>query len=202
MDIPDKEIDLESANKLKKPQKKIYRCAMCSFQTRHSGSVKAHQIVHLAPEERQMFACPHCDHKYRTKNGLTYHLECNHLNFRKKKVQIKTEKKVYPCSTCSYEAHQLGHLKQHEVVHLAPKEREMFPCPYCDNKYLRKYYLECHVKRSHTDSRNAGCTTSVTDKMISEDSLKIEIDDHAPLLDDFKNGEYLSMTNEVKSEDF
>ncbi|XP_030755799.1 uncharacterized protein LOC115882084 [Sitophilus oryzae] len=75
----------------------------------------------------------------------------------------------------------------------------MFACLHCDKTYTRKGRLQCHLRNNHIDLRNPDCT-SVTDEVML-DTLKIEIEDSAPLTDEFRNNECLFATNEIKSED-
>ncbi|XP_030752948.1 oocyte zinc finger protein XlCOF6-like isoform X2 [Sitophilus oryzae] len=193
--IEDKHIGSRSS-RMKISQKKVYGCAVCGFQTLYRSSLIQHEAVHVAPEERELFGCSHCEKKYFTKDGLEYHLKDNHIDSRMKESQ----KKVYRCSTCSYQTPSMSNHRQHEKVHLAPEDRQLFACTQCDKKYTSKRNLQHHLKRDHVDSRNADCT-SPTDEVIL-DSLKMEIDDYTPHLDDFKNAERVAVTNKVKSEDF
>ncbi|XP_030746099.1 gastrula zinc finger protein XlCGF26.1-like isoform X4 [Sitophilus oryzae] len=178
-------------SRTKKSQRKVFTCAICIFQTRHKSHFNQHMKVHLAPEELQFFACAHCDKKYKSKQTLKYHIEDNHID---------TRNIVYRCATCNYKTQRKAHFRQHKQIHWAPEERQLFACTHCKSKYTTNSSLQRHLKRVHVDSRNANCISS-TDEVIL-DSLKIEIDDHAPLTDDFRNAECLPATNEVKTEDF
>ncbi|XP_030747631.1 zinc finger protein 808-like isoform X3 [Sitophilus oryzae] len=186
------------ANELKETQNEVYRCATCSYQTPYKCGLNTHKKVHLASEERQLFACLHCDNKYRTKQSLEYHFEFNHTDSRVKKLTVSQDK-VYRCSKCSFRTAYKASLNKHKKIHLAPEKRKLFACAHCDKKYKSRQGLNDHLGYNHISSRNADCI-SATDQVIL-DSLKIEIDDHAPLLAvSFKNAECLSGTNEVKSE--
>ncbi|XP_030755790.1 zinc finger imprinted 3-like isoform X3 [Sitophilus oryzae] len=225
------------AKALKKSQKKVHRCSKCGFQTPYQFNLDRHQKIHLARKERQLFACAHCDNKYTTKVWLQYHLQNNHMDLRAKtfkesqkkiyrcskcgfqtpyhpslykhkKIHLAREdrqleelqKKVYKCSTCSYQTTSKSNFNSHKKTHLVPEERQMFVCLHCDKTYTRKGRLQCHLRNNHIDLRNSDCT-SVTDEVML-DTLKIEIEDSAPLTDEFRNTECLFATNEIKSEDF
>ncbi|XP_030746097.1 PR domain zinc finger protein 5-like isoform X2 [Sitophilus oryzae] len=185
--IEDNHID----TRMHESQKNDYRCSTCNYQARDLPKLRRHEKVHLAREERQLFACAHCDKKYTTKQKLKEHLQYVHINSRNI---------VYRCATCNYKTQRKAHFRQHKQIHWAPEERQLFACTHCKSKYTTNSSLQRHLKRVHVDSRNANCISS-TDEVIL-DSLKIEIDDHAPLTDDFRNAECLPATNEVKTEDF
>ncbi|XP_030751132.1 RE1-silencing transcription factor B-like isoform X2 [Sitophilus oryzae] len=171
-------------------QKTILRCSICGYQTIRSTRFEKHQKIHLAPVDREMFTCAHCDKPYISKQGLKHHIEDNHIDSRKKKSQGK----VYKCAICDYETLCRSNLERHNNVHLAPEERQMFACELCDKKCRSKKGLQYHLKNAHVDFRNADCIP--TDEVIL-DSLKIEMDELTSLLDDTKNTEYVA-----KIEDF
>ncbi|XP_030759133.1 zinc finger protein 131-like isoform X2 [Sitophilus oryzae] len=202
--------------------KKVHRCSTCSYQTGHLSHLRKHETVHLAPEERQLLSCAHCNLKYRTKTGLQYHLAKNHLDSSAKiepqkkengRKMNKSQKKVHKCSTCSYQTGHLSHFRKHKEVHAATKKRQFFACAHCDKKYWSKVSLQRHLQNNHIISRsekttilknlkvkerNADCM-SLTHEVIL-DSLKIEIDEQVTHLDRSNNTESLSVANEVKSE--
>ncbi|XP_030752955.1 zinc finger protein 354B-like [Sitophilus oryzae] len=180
------------AKELRESQKEVHKCAMCGFQTRHKSSLRKHQKIHLAPEERRVFACAQCDRKYMLQGSLEDHINICHIDSKSK------QKKVYRCAICSFQTGHRVSLHYHKRVHMAPEEREMFICAQCNNKYKTKRGLLLHLKHGHVDSRTA---ESPTDEVIL-DSLKMEIDDYTPHLDDFKNAERIAVTNKVKTEDF
>ncbi|XP_030759303.1 gastrula zinc finger protein XlCGF57.1-like [Sitophilus oryzae] len=181
----------------KDAQKNLHKCSICSYQTPYITHLQRHQKIHLAPDERQLFACAHCDKKYTEKQRLKDHLGANHIDSRSKDAQ----KNLHKCSICGYQTPYISHFQRHQKIHLAPDERQLFACAHCDKKYTRKQKLKFHLDANHIDSRNADCTSS-TDEEVILDALKIEIDDVASPLDDSKNFECLSVTNEIKSEDF
>ncbi|XP_030752954.1 zinc finger imprinted 3-like isoform X2 [Sitophilus oryzae] len=189
--LRDNHIDAR-AKELRESQKEVHKCAMCGFQTRHKSSLRKHQKIHLAPEERRVFACAQCDRKYMLQGSLEDHINICHIDSKSK------QKKVYKCAICSFQTGHRVSLHYHKRVHMAPEEREMFICAQCNNKYKTKRGLLLHLKHGHVDSRNA---ESPTDEVIL-DSLKMEIDDYTPHLDDFKNAERIAVTNKVKTEDF
>ncbi|XP_030752924.1 PR domain zinc finger protein 5-like [Sitophilus oryzae] len=174
--------------KVKKPPKKVYKCTICDYQTPYSSTIRRHKNVHLVEEERQMFDYAQCDTKYRPKNGLQYS--------RMKELE-ESQKKVYRCTICNYQTLHRPNLYKHKKVHLALEERQIFACAQCDKKYMSNRRLQDHIKRNHIDSRNPDISAEVI-----LDSLKMEIDDHALLLDEFTNDECPAVTNEVKSEGF
>ncbi|XP_030752995.1 oocyte zinc finger protein XlCOF6-like [Sitophilus oryzae] len=178
-------------------QKNVYRCSTCSFQTQEKSRLRQHEEVHLAPEERQLFGCAHCDKKYKIKRSLKDHLRDNHIDARAKELR-ESQKQVHKCAICGFQTRHRSNLWKHKKIHLAPEERYIFACAQCDRKYKLKRSLQNHIKFHHIDSRNA---ETQTDELIL-DSLKMEIDDYTPHLDDFKNAERVAVTNKVKSEDF
>ncbi|XP_030752940.1 oocyte zinc finger protein XlCOF6-like isoform X3 [Sitophilus oryzae] len=176
----------------KKEQKKIYRCSLCSYQTPRKFRFETHNNIHLPPEERPMFACTQCDKKYTSNKGLQDHVKREHS-------RLEESLKKFRCSTCDYQTLRMANLRRHETIHLAPTERQLFCCTHCDRKFRAKVYLKRHLEH-HIGSRNADCIPPIEEVIL--DSLKIEINDHALLSDEFKNDECPAMTNEVKSDDF
>ncbi|XP_030765090.1 RE1-silencing transcription factor-like isoform X2 [Sitophilus oryzae] len=191
--------DNHTDSRLKEVQKKVHTCSTCSYQTQYMSKLSRHEKVHLAPEERQMFTCAHCNNKYRTKHGLQRHLKHDHVGSREKESN-ESQEKVYRCTSCNHQTRHMASLRQHKKIHLAPEKQQMLVCAQCDEEFMSNRILQNHIKRDHIDSRNADCI-SPNDEVVL-DSLKIEIDDYTPHLDDFKNAECLSITNKVKSEDF
>ncbi|XP_030760255.1 gastrula zinc finger protein XlCGF8.2DB-like [Sitophilus oryzae] len=180
----------------KEAEIKVYKCAICGYQTLDKPHFYRHGKIHMAPKDRQLFACAHCDKKYRTQQGLQYHLEKKHIDARSKEA----EEEVFHCTTCDIHTPNKSYFCSHKKIHLPLRDRQLFACTHCHKKYTTKYFLRRHLQHNHIDSGNADCTFS-TDEVIL-DALKIEIDDLASPLDDSKNSECLSVTNEIKSEDF
>ncbi|XP_030761171.1 zinc finger protein 845-like isoform X2 [Sitophilus oryzae] len=141
--LPDDKLEL-----LKKAQFKVYTCDLCDFQSQYSSSLSKHKKLHLAPEERRMFACVHCDKKYKRRAGLNYHLESNHSRLK------KPEQKLYSCSKCDYQSQLMQHLRNHEKVHLAHEERQLFACMHCSKKYMTRYGLDYHLDTNHKNFRS------------------------------------------------
>ncbi|XP_030755545.1 zinc finger protein 600-like isoform X2 [Sitophilus oryzae] len=187
--------DHSRAKGLKESQKKVYRCSTCSFQTPYKSHLKAHNNIHLPPEEQKLkksHRCSTCSYQTPYKSHLNRH---NNIHLPPEQQKLK---KSHRCSLCSYRTPYKYHLKKHKNIHLPPEERQLFAGAHCEKTYMSKIPLRDDLHNDHTCSRNAGCT-SVTDEVII-DSLKIEIDDHTPLKDEFKHAE--SATNEEKSECF
>ncbi|XP_030760250.1 oocyte zinc finger protein XlCOF6-like isoform X2 [Sitophilus oryzae] len=221
----------------KAARKNIYKCSICGYQTPLISRLQQHQKIHLARDERQLFACAHCDKKYTEKRRLKFHLHSKHIDSRSKEAELK----VHKCAICGFQTpdkcifhrHEKIHIARadrqlfvcahcdtryttiqtlrrhlekkhidarHKKIHFPLKDRQLFACTHCDKRYTRKQTLRRHLEKKHIDARNAHCTSS-TDEVIL-DALKIEIDDLASPLDDSKNSECLSLTNEIKSEDF
>ncbi|XP_030752687.1 PR domain zinc finger protein 5-like [Sitophilus oryzae] len=114
--------------------------------------LRRHKAVHLAPEERQWFACTHCEKKYILKINLEHHIEDNHNDSRSEDALQNFHK----CSICGYQTRLMSSFERHQKTHLAREEREMFPCSYCDKKYVSKGSLESHLGNNHIDSRKYG----------------------------------------------
>ncbi|XP_030752922.1 zinc finger protein 480-like isoform X2 [Sitophilus oryzae] len=182
-----------NVSRLKKVHKKIYRCSICSYQTLRKFHFKVHKNIHLPPEERPMFPCAQCDKKYTSNTNLQDHVKRGHS-------RLKESQKKVRCSTCDYQTRRIANLRRHEAIHLAPKERQLLCCTHCDRKYRTKGFLKRHLESNHIGSRDADCIPPIEEAIL--DSLKIEINDHAPLSDEFKNAECPAVTNEVKSDDF
>ncbi|XP_030754112.1 zinc finger protein 718-like isoform X7 [Sitophilus oryzae] len=188
--------DYHTDPRSKDGRKNIHKCSICGYQTRNISYFKTHKQIHLAPEERTLFACIHCDKKYKTKPALKLHITANHIDSRSKDGQ----KNIHKCSICGYQTQNISYFNQHKKVHLAREERQWFPCAQCHKKYTSNQSLQDHIEGSHIDSRNADCISPTDEVML--DSIKIEIDDDALPMDDLKNAECLSATSEIKSEHF
>ncbi|XP_030760276.1 zinc finger protein Xfin-like, partial [Sitophilus oryzae] len=183
-------------SRAKEGELKVYKCAICGYQTLDKPNFYRHEKIHMAPEDRQLFACAHCDKRYTIKQTLRRHLEKKHIDARSKEA----EEEVFHCTKCDIHTPYKSNFCSQKKIHLPLKDRQLFACTHCNKKYTTKYFLRRHLEHNHIDSRNADCTFS-TDEVIL-DALKIEIDDLASPLDDSKNSECLSVTNEIKSEDF
>ncbi|XP_030755663.1 putative zinc finger protein 840 isoform X3 [Sitophilus oryzae] len=156
-------------------QKTVYTCSTCSYKTTSNYRLNKHKKTHLAPEERQFFACAHCPRKFKIKESLRKHL---------------------------YNYHIGSSLNKHKNIHLAPEERQFFACAHCPRKFKIKKTLRKHLNNNHIGSRNADCVSPTDEAKLDLDSLKIEIDYHDPLMEDeFKYAEFLSATKEEKSGD-
>ncbi|XP_030754106.1 transcriptional repressor CTCF-like isoform X2 [Sitophilus oryzae] len=140
--------DYHTDPRSKDGRKNIHKCSICGYQTRNISYFKTHKQIHLAPEERTLFACIHCDKKYKTKPALKLHITANHIDSRSKDEQ----KNIHKCSICSYQTRNITCLKQHKRVHLALEERKLFDCVMCDKKYTTKQMLQRHFNHNHIDS--------------------------------------------------
>ncbi|XP_030753002.1 PR domain zinc finger protein 5-like isoform X2 [Sitophilus oryzae] len=167
------EENLEMVKESNESEKNVYRCSICSYRTTRKFCLTNHKKSHLALEERQMFACAHCDNKYKTRGGLQYHLDNNHIDFRTKELK-KPQEKIYRCAICSYRTEHKSCLKRHEKIHLAPEERQSFACVLCDKKYLTKVGLKDHFKDNHIDS--SPIDTAYNNELFSVEHVKQEND--------------------------
>ncbi|XP_030752957.1 zinc finger protein 224-like [Sitophilus oryzae] len=151
---------------LNESQAKVYRCATCPYQARYRSKLRQHEQIHLAPEERQMFACTYCATKFTAKNSLQRHLENKHMDSRAGELN-NSQKEVYGCGTCGLQTLYRSNLRRHKKVHLTPEEPQMFACTHCDQKYITKHDLENHLEDNHMDS-------SPTDTALNNESISVE----------------------------
>ncbi|XP_030756522.1 zinc finger protein 521-like isoform X4 [Sitophilus oryzae] len=159
--------------------KRVYDCTVCGYQTTIKKNLERHQQVHLSREERQLVSCPLCDKKYTTKSSLNYHLVGNHHAFteggtieltraegnaQEEHVQnsvtshdklkprtMELNQRIYKCNMCDYRTLRNRFLKNHQQVHLPREERQLFPCPLCNKKYMTNQKLNSHLVGNHPD---------------------------------------------------
>ncbi|XP_030755549.1 zinc finger protein 197-like isoform X3 [Sitophilus oryzae] len=157
------------AKGLKESQKMVYRCSACSYQTTDSSNFNKHKIIHLTLEERRWFLCTPCGKKYLTKKSLRDHIYNDHTDSRTKEILKESQRKVYRCSTCSYQTLYKSYLNTHKKIHLALEKRRLFVCAHCNKKYMSKRTLRRHLHNNHTDSRHC----SIRAKGLKESQKKV-----------------------------
>ncbi|XP_030755662.1 zinc finger protein 484-like isoform X2 [Sitophilus oryzae] len=188
-------------------QKTVYTCSTCSYKTTSNYRLNKHKKTHLAPEERQFFACAHCPRKFKIKESLRKHLYNYHIGSRNADCVSPTDEAKLDLDSLKIEIDYHDPLMEDEFKYAeflsATKEEksgDLFKIePDNDAPILHK--------DSHDDFKYAGFL-SATKGEKSGDFFKIEPDDVASILhkdsqDHFKNTENLAATKNlsIKLED-
>ena len=92
---------------------------------------------------------------------------------KSKECQTMSEKIVFPCKNCIYQATCEDELKwhleeEHEFSDLY--ERFYIICKYCDHKTNAEYELKTHIKRTHPEKLNV-CSFFLEGKCMFEDDI-------------------------------
>lgn len=117
---------------------RIYKCSICSFETKTEFRLKLHMNVHTQP-----FQCNICLRKFSTKGNLDRHQKTHGLLAN----GLADSKIKYECYICGHSARR-GHqtLKIHFSKHTGEK---LFECNVCTRSFSRPDYLRLHL-RIHT----------------------------------------------------
>ncbi|ELU03652.1 hypothetical protein CAPTEDRAFT_219140 [Capitella teleta] len=147
---------------------KHFRCEECSYETLILTNFRRHHKS--AHEEKSRISCSECDSSFKTKFGLTKHIQRQHS--KKDSTCPHCRQKVSPkdlsshifrshrepaqhrdtlmCSLCPYMAKQSHslylHLWKHHDVQ-PPDHFKRYECPHCEYKVLsRKSALDDHMR--------------------------------------------------------
>ncbi|XP_030752927.1 PR domain zinc finger protein 5-like isoform X2 [Sitophilus oryzae] len=162
----------------KEMQKKANICAICDYQTHYKNHLCIHQEIHLAPEERQMFACAPCNKKYTSKGGLQYHLDKYHMDSRNADCTSSTDEVVL--DSLKIEMDELNSLlndtKSPECVSATNEIKSDFIKTEPDD------VTPIMNKDMHDDFKNIE-SVYIPNKVKLEDFIKMEPDDSVLFLD-------------------
>ncbi|XP_018576874.1 uncharacterized protein LOC108915345 [Anoplophora glabripennis] len=149
----------------------MYKCDTCTYETKHRGHLRMHQLKHVDPSEIQMYRCGACDYKTKYKDHLKRH-EVTHKdpseiqmyrcdtcgyetkykqNFKNHNLMHKdsSEIQLFKCDICNYETKFKGKLNRHQLMHKDPSEIQMYKCDMCDHETKYKNHLKRHQLLMH-----------------------------------------------------
>ncbi len=106
--------------------KKSHSCPQCDQVFSHRYSLARHMVCHAKVRKH---CCLQCGCKYFRPQDLKEHLRTTHNAF------------TYPCQQCSYVGQSMRALKQHSLVHEAPKLK----CDKCAASFHWHLQLALHV---------------------------------------------------------
>ncbi|XP_068081252.1 transcription factor IIIA-like [Anabrus simplex] len=137
-----------------------FNCEICKKGFKKQDQLKTHEFEHTSISP---FRCDICDTGYLTAYDLRRHNRrhkkrtCEHCGLEFKDALLLRKhhglehKKSYTCGTCGKLFYNKAMFTQHEVVHLDPSQRVVFPCPYeaCTRFYYAKRNVDYHVRVFH-----------------------------------------------------
>lgn len=147
---------------------KPLNCDLCAQVFTSRGKLQYHMQMH----KEQIFACPHCEFKSRTKNNLDQHVrnvhtkdltrfacdQCNKLfkykvsyDYHKRQHSGERPYQCYICGMAYYTSSKLSaHMKNTHST-------ETFSCDLCSKSLKSLFWLKKHLK-THSDERLYNCT--------------------------------------------
>lgn len=124
------------------PNKKIWKCELCSKEYSYSFSYRTHMAFHAA-ENDETLDCRICKKTFETKEELLFHLKV-HTGARAAK---NATEKTHSCFECQKKFFTRKDVKRHMITHTKKKD---FLCQYCPQRFGRKDHLSRHLRTSHT----------------------------------------------------
>ncbi|XP_001843776.2 zinc finger protein 808 [Culex quinquefasciatus] len=118
------------------PPRHPFQCEICDRILTTKQSLQVHKRTHADPVIRPMFGCEICGTTFKSRTGLSYHLETKHIP--------ENERKKLPCPTCgrifkSDEGRKIHMTIQHGVG------GPIFRCKECPMVFARKHHLDLHM---------------------------------------------------------
>ncbi|CAH3864709.1 unnamed protein product [Pieris brassicae] len=160
-----------------------YQCDLCGKSFIHTSSFKMHKLSHSGVKPH---ACDVCGLALMTRSHLKRH------------KRVHSGEKRHECVLCgkrfSERYNLLAHAKSHDPHAANPshqpatERRRMFRCPYCQERYERRYLLERHVSTSHGRSleRPPATPRNTMSKLLKAQAQRRAA---APLTDDTYNSD-------------
>ncbi|KAL9922864.1 zinc finger protein weckle-like [Glossina fuscipes fuscipes] len=124
-------------------EQRTHSCSLCdkSFET-YSG-MRIHLSAHEPPGERNLIPCPHCDKYFSSNELLQAHIQCMHVNWRRKRVTTKKfqDEKHFVCEECGLCLRNKTNLKIHMQRH---SDNAPFECEICKKRFKNSRRLKIH----------------------------------------------------------
>ncbi|XP_065354402.1 zinc finger protein ZFP2-like [Calliphora vicina] len=107
------------------------------------------------PKSKKALVCKLCPMKYSNKTTYLKHLKKKHNIDEKPKINKASDKedrthKIYKCLSCDYTAKSLPTLSYHTRAKHG-SEKDKHACKFCSQKFLQKFDLLMHLKKSHNE---------------------------------------------------
>ncbi|XP_026472937.1 zinc finger protein 83-like [Ctenocephalides felis] len=93
------------------------------------------------------YKCAECEEIFNKKSHLAEHI----------KTHTSKEKYPYICYHCGSQHSTEVKLKRHEIAHIPQEERQIYPCPHCDKRFMKPQAVDVHIKSVHLQERPFVC---------------------------------------------
>lgn len=125
----------------------LYKCDLCTYQTKSKYSVQAH-FKDIHSPETVILNCHHCSYQTRRKGDLGRHIRINH----------NPDAVIYKCDHCKFQTKEMCKLRDHSKTVHSP-DAEIYECVYCKYQTKWKQTLKGHIRIMHgSDARIFKCT--------------------------------------------
>lgn len=156
MEIDEDKVEIRSLSvvveRLKMTGKKMKFCVCeeCGRLFRYKNHLIFHKGTHL---KEKPFGCPHCPRRYSGRQALSMHVRRDHDQVIKRIVCDYRD-----CNFVAFNQPRLDRHKQ-SVHKIVIENLQLFPCKYCDEKFVYKKTRNIHERVAHTGERPYTCQT-------------------------------------------
>lgn len=175
-------------HKCKSAEFGVKKCLDCNQDFSSNREMFKHRQSHLA----ENISCTLCDKKFKSYDGLKYHLKVHvfkgsksidcpycdrkfiaRVNLNAHMKQLHSNLKMYRCSyeKCDKVFATFDHLRKHEIVHLNIRK---YPCSYCKRSFFQMSHKREHERTQHKPEKDKemfacgfnGCTMICSTKYV------------------------------------